>query len=124
MIYLDTHVAVWLYAGDISRLSQNAKKAVNEHSLIISPMVSLEMTYLHEIGRLNTDMPVIAAYLKEAVGLEICSIPFGKVVDYAIKQTWTRDPFDRLIVAQAAVTKSGLITKDEMIRKHYKYSVW
>jgi len=124
MIYLDTHTVVWLYAGDISKLSQKAKEAVNEHSLIISPMVSLEMTYLHEIGRLNTDMPKIVSYLKETVGLEICSIPFGQVIDCAVKQTWTRDPFDRVIVGHAAVTKSGLITKDEMIRKHYEYSVW
>jgi PIN domain nuclease of toxin-antitoxin system len=37
---------------------------------------------------------------------------------------WTRDPFDRIIVAQATLKHSPLITKDETLRKHYKHCIW
>lgn len=52
MIYLDTHVVIWLYIGDSTRFSETAKKAIEEHDLLISPLVTLELTYLYEIGRL------------------------------------------------------------------------
>lgn len=52
VIRLDTHAIVWLYAGDIERLSPTAVEVIETHALVISPMVQLELTYLHEIGRL------------------------------------------------------------------------
>jgi len=38
--------------------------------------------------------------------------------------SWTRDPFDRVITAQAATDGSSLITKDEIILHHYENAVW
>ena len=37
---------------------------------------------------------------------------------------WVRDPFDRLIVAQAIANEAPLVTKDEKIRRHYRRAVW
>lgn len=58
MIYLDTHVIVWLYLGNLSKFSDPAKVAINTQEIAISPIVSLELTYLHEIGRLRTNATV------------------------------------------------------------------
>jgi len=41
-----------------------------------------------------------------------------------VSSEWTRDPFDRLIVAHAAANDARLLTKDEKIRRHYKRAVW
>ena len=38
--------------------------------------------------------------------------------------TWTRDPFDRIIVAQAKIRNSALVTRDREIRLHYSKAVW
>jgi PIN domain nuclease of toxin-antitoxin system len=46
------------------------------------------------------------------------------VIDAAVQMKWTRDPFDRLITAQAAVYKNILLTKDETIRKNYLKALW
>lgn len=43
---------------------------------------------------------------------------------HALKESWTRDPFDRLIVANAKAAGAPLITKDERIRKHYRRAIW
>ena len=53
MIYLDTHLVVWLYAGLTSKLSDRAKHFINEHEIYISPMMRLELQYLYEIGRIT-----------------------------------------------------------------------
>ena len=42
----------------------------------------------------------------------------------AIEQTWTRDPFDRIIVAQSKLADAPLLTKDNTIRKQYKKAFW
>jgi PIN domain nuclease of toxin-antitoxin system len=52
VIYLDTHVVAWLYAGELGRLSQFASERIEAEDVLISPMVVLELTYLHEIERL------------------------------------------------------------------------
>lgn len=124
VIYLDTHVVAWLYAGLIERLSQKATKLINESDLHISPMVELELQYLYETGKTNQPGHRITAELAQKIGLRFCVKPFPEVIASALKQDWTRDPFDRIIVGQAALNGSTLLTKDESIQKHYPGALW
>ncbi|MEX1126083.1 MAG: PIN domain-containing protein, partial [Acidimicrobiia bacterium] len=56
MILLDTHVAVWLAAGEISRLSETALRAIEEASTVaLSPITLLEVAYLVEAKRLTSE---------------------------------------------------------------------
>jgi PIN domain nuclease of toxin-antitoxin system len=57
----------------------------------------------------------------DCVGRELT---FAAVVENALQQKWIRDPFDRLIVAQASTNEAPLVTKDEKIRRHYRRAVW
>jgi PIN domain nuclease of toxin-antitoxin system len=53
-LYLDTHILVWLYQDGAARLTPQGVRAVEAaEQLLISPMVELELTYLHEIARIN-----------------------------------------------------------------------
>lgn len=125
LIYLDTHVVAWLYAGETDGLTANAAKRINlEDDLRISPAVILELQYLKEIGRLTAGGNAVVRSLGAQVGLQVCDLPFDAVVESALDQHWTRDPFDRLIVAQAAVARAPLLTKDRSIRRHYRQAVW
>lgn len=124
MIYLDTHVVAWLYVGDLSVFSSDAQKAMSASPLLVSPIVRLELTYLYEIGRLKTQANVMLDYLLERIGLTVCNLPFERVIAAAVNQTWTRDPFDRIIVGQAAAQMSELVTKDRNIRDHYAQTIW
>jgi len=87
-------------------------------------MVVLELALLHEIGRLAGPPDVALAYLADTIGLSICELPFSSVVRAAAGLAWTRDPFDRLIVAHAAVRGSTLITIDQRIRASYPHAMW
>jgi len=87
-------------------------------------MVRLELRYLYEIGRLSEPPAPALDELRARLGLVECRAPFPAVVLEAEKQDWTRDSFDRLIVAQAAMHRAYLVTKDETIHAHYPYARW
>lgn len=124
LIYLDTHVAAWLYAGALDSISARASALLRENALRIAPMVRLELQYLYEIERVTRPAPEVVLSLQRAIGFEICDHPFDLVVEHAERLDWTRDPFDRLIVAQASIGQDRLLTKDETIRDHYAHAVW
>ena len=124
MIYLDTHVVVWLYAGVIERFPAKVQEVLEGDDLVISPIVLMEMQYLRETNRITEDAQVIRTRLGQAIGLTVRDVAFQRVVEEAVLHNWTRDPFDRLIVAQAAIENERLLTKDRTIRKHFAAAFW
>ncbi len=124
MVYLDTHVVAWLFAGRIDLFPNYVQKLISEEELLISPIVKLELQYLFEIGRVLKKSKFVVSDLENRIGLNTCEHAFNNVIEIAIKQSWTRDPFDRIIVAQASMLSTKLITKDDTIRENYKSAVW
>lgn len=124
MIHLDTHVVVWLYANELSRFSRLGLERIEANELFISPIVTLELEYLYETGKVLCKPRVICASLEQTVGLRSCDDSFAAVVRTSLDQTWTRDPFDRIIVAQAKLADAPLLTKDSAIIRHYRQAFW
>ena len=123
-IYLDTHVVVWLFSGEIEKLSDKAIKIIEESELLISPMVTLELEFLYEIGRLNYKSKDILSSLSQSIDLKVCNLPFANIALEATKNNWTRDPFDRLIVANATCNNSILLSRDRKILDNYSMAIW
>ena len=123
-IYLDTHVVVWLFSGETDKISNKALELIEECELLISPMVVLELEFLHEIGRLNYTHNEILSSLSESIDLKVCNFSFATVAKESTKHNWTRDPFDRLIVANAICNNSLLLTRDRKIRDNYAEATW
>ena len=124
MIHLDTHVVVWLYAGDLRRFSPAARRRLDREELRISPMVALEVQYLHEVGRISENANAVLSDLGRKLGLAQAEGDFSGVAAAAMDLGWTRDPFDRLIVAHAALSGAALLSKDRTIRRKYRHAVW
>jgi PIN domain nuclease of toxin-antitoxin system len=124
MTYLDTHAAVWLYAGDLDQFPARILEQVETAALVISPSVLLEIRLLQEIGRIEVGPDDVLAALQRDLSLTVCQIPFHDVVRAAFNESWTRDPFDRLIVAQAKAGAGKLISKDRRIRSAYELAIW
>ena len=124
MIYLDTHVVVWLYSGETDLFSSTASRLIEDNELLISPMVLLELQYLMEIKRIIVEPAIIFDNLAETVGLQKCRSSFGRVIAESMGITWTKDPFDRIITATAAMHNAILLTKDEQIRQEYSRALW
>jgi PIN domain nuclease of toxin-antitoxin system len=122
---LDTHVVAWLYDGLVEKLSTSARQAIEQSTLLCSPMVELELQYLHEIGRLAVPAETLLEALQEDIGLRSTETPLPAIIAIAKTLTWTRDVFDRLIVATTmAIQEAQLLTKDTRIRQHSAVAFW
>ena len=124
LIYLDTHVVIWLYDALTDRLSKAAAEAIEDNDLVISRMVELELQFLHEIDRIRVKPAEIIRHLSTQIGLRLSDVSLERIVREAMGIGWTRDVFDRLIAAESAATNLALITKDRTIRAHHKLSIW
>jgi PIN domain nuclease of toxin-antitoxin system len=122
--YVDTHVLVWIGRGETDKISAAAQRALDDYDLLVSPAAVLEFEFLHEIGRLRASAEKMIALLESEIAIRVCDLPFRDVVNQTLKERWTRDPFDRLIVANAKAAGAPLVTKDERIRKHYPRAIW
>lgn len=123
--YLDTNILAILHSGNHDKLGRTCIKYFKKNfTFYFSPIVKLELHYLFEIHRIRFSAIQIISDLQEIIDLRECDTPFITVVHEAIKHSWTRDPFDRIIVAQASLQKSILLTRDKLILQNYKYAMW
>ena len=124
MIYLDTHVVAWLYAGREDLFPELVRSLIEANDLRISPMVGLELHYLYEIERLADPAGLVLDRLATEIQLQVCDLAFPRVAAQARAETWTRDPFDRIVVGQARLNEAPLVTKDRAILKAYDAAIW
>lgn len=124
-VFLDTHAAVFVHSGDPGLLSAPALHMLNAAStLLISPVVVLEMQYLFEVGRIKYTGEQIAGFLHDQLNIQVDEDGLAPAVREAVACTWTRDPFDRIIASHAASRGAFLVTRDETIRDNYPDAVW
>ena len=124
MIYLDTHVVVWLYVGLSEKFRKQTKELINENEIYISTIVRLELQYLYEIQRLTDESNTIVSDLSNRIGLKVCDKNFNTIIAQSLEITWTRDPFDRIITANATLNNNILVTKDQNILDNYTNAKW
>jgi PIN domain nuclease of toxin-antitoxin system len=62
--------------------------------------------------------------LSRQIGLRVSTGDLDAVVNQAMTIYWTRDPFDRMIVAHAGLDNSPLLTSDERVLAHYEWARW
>ena len=120
--FLDTHVAVMLWNGD--PLGRQAVNLLERSAIFVSPVVNLELAFLKEIGRLNVSPEEILGALSSEFGVAHSDDPLQAVVANAIGLSWTRDPFDRLLVATAILHKSPFVTRDQQILESFEAALW
>lgn len=123
MIFLDTNAVIYLYEGHRD-FSERVQKLIDDNDCFISPVVKLELQYLHEVGRGHKKAQTIIETLSHEIGLETHDCSLEKLINTALEISWTRDPFDRLITAHAKALNKFLVTSDKTIQKHYSKALW
>lgn len=124
MIQLDTHVVAWLYAGALERIPAGAQALLEAEALAVSPVVGLELQYLHEVQRIRQPAEAVLVDLDHRLGLATVEASLAAVARQARALSWTRDPFDRLIAAHAVASDTPLLTADTTIRANLELAVW
>jgi PIN domain nuclease of toxin-antitoxin system len=109
MILLDTNALIWLEQDHPrSRPLSGAKR------LYISPASLLELRFLEEAGRIQLRNATLAELVQHDLWL-LDDPPSAAWFEHAWEISWTRDPFDRLIVAHARMRRWKLATGDSRV---------
>lgn len=119
-LLLDTHLLLWA-AGAPERLSPSARLLLEdpEHLLIFSAASLWEITIKHGLGR--ADFQVNARMLRRSLldnGYDELAICSAHAVAVDSLPSIHKDPFDRLLVAQATVEGILLLTADTVVAEY------
>lgn len=126
-ILLDTHVWLWLN-GDPERLSEEARQALVDpgNELFLSAASTWEIAIKHAAGRLELPAPptqYIPIRLAEN-NVRPLPIQHGHTLAAADLPLHHRDPFDRMLAAQARQEDLVLATGDERLRVYDAPILW
>lgn len=122
--FLDTHAAVFLWEGRAEAFGAGSRELLEQAALFVSPMVRLELQFLKEVGKLKVDPDQILGSLASDAGVVATEDSLDALVPLAMPLSWTRDPFDRLLVATALLHRAPLVTRDARIRENFPGAVW
>jgi PIN domain nuclease of toxin-antitoxin system len=107
VILLDTNALIWL-----DQHHRRAKPLSRAGRLYISPACLLELQFLHEVGRIRLSRHGVEAFAEDdrwTLDDPSSASWFLRAADLV----WTRDPFDRLLVAHAQLRGWRLATGDD-----------
>ena len=112
---LDTHVMLWALT-EPTRLGRTARDVIENRSsrLIVSAVSAWEITTKHRLGKLPQADVLLGAYAKHLD--RFGAIRLSVTEDHALlagRLDWNhRDPFDRMLAAQAMIESLVIITGD------------
>ena len=117
---LDTHTFLWAVRGS-KKLSDTAVKIIEDTNvkIFVSAVSAYEIMNKHRIGKLTEFDDIVENYFDFMKKLAVDSLPISdQHAHFAGKFEWVhRDPFDRLLAAQAATDNLTLITNDPVFEE-------
>ena len=125
MCLIDTHVLIW-FMFDESELSDTALETIkNDDSVYVSIASLWEIAIKQNLGKIDLECSIqeLAEKCDEA-GIEILNIKPGHLEKIKDLPDIHRDPFDRLLIAQAMSENLRFVTKDSKIPGYNIEIVW
>jgi PIN domain nuclease of toxin-antitoxin system len=126
MYLLDTHALLWYLEGNRLLDSNTVNIIENTENRICVSIVSFwELAIKLSIGKITLNNTLAAAIEQvRQLGLEIIHIETPHILQVETLPMHHRDPFDRLIIAQAMVEKLILISRDAHFSKYPVQTLW
>ncbi|HSM50461.1 MAG TPA: type II toxin-antitoxin system VapC family toxin [Thermoanaerobaculia bacterium] len=126
-LLLDTHVFLWWIAGG-EELSRRARAAIADpaHECRLSLASVWEMAIKASLGKLRLPAPVARFVPEQLAANGFLALPIALAHAARVEQlAWHhRDPFDRLLAAQALEEDLALVTADPLFRRYGVRRVW
>lgn len=124
---LDAHTFIWWNINS-ARLSTTAFNLLQDQTniLLLSLATVWEMQIKVQLGKLTLPAPLtdVIAKQRQANQIELLSITLAHIYELQNLPDHHRDPFDRLLVAQATIEKIPVISTDAQIAKYPVKVIW
>ena len=118
----DSHALLW-WAQDSERLSKRARGMLNDdgNQMLFSAVATWEIYVKHAIGKLQHlgDFDLI-----EETSPTLLPITHAHALAAAALPNHHRDPFDRLLIAQAQIEDAVILTADRAFAAYDVRTVW
>jgi len=121
---LDTSTILWAL-GSPERLSHAARSLVDSGENVVSVASYWEVVVKSQKGLLT--IPDLATWWRRAIELlaaRVLPIRASHVTALAALPTLHKDPFDRILIAQAVAEGLSLVTNDEPLRAYPVRTIW
>lgn len=126
-ILLDTHAYLWFIGGN-ERLSNVARSAIEDagNLKLISVASLWEITIKHSLGKLQlkTDLRKVVSEHISDNGFDLLSVETAHLLALSTLPMHHRDPFDRLLIAQALSGKLTICSADKAFSNYDVELVW
>lgn len=123
-LLVDTNVVVWLLLGDRPRVSETARLALEDerNRVAVSAATVWEIAVKRSVGKLTIE----DGWSRALARLGFDALPVTSIHAEAVEYLpWHhRDPFDRLLVAQASTEGLHLVTSDARLAAYGVELVW
>ncbi len=126
-ILIDTHVFIW-WDSEPGKLSKRAFELCvdPDNTLILSTASLWEIQIKSQLGKIQLDKPLEEIVHEQKVANNLQTLPIADRHVYEIGNLPLihKDPFDRIIVAQAKSEGFKLITHDNKLREYRIHIEW
>ena len=116
-LLLDTHIFIW-WVSDPSKLSQQALALCEDctNSVIVSVASIWEIQIKQQLGKLTLNLPLqqLIANQQQTNDVVVLPIELEHVLALQSLPAHHKDPFDRMLVAQAIVEQAILLSADSV----------
>lgn len=125
-VLLDTHVLIWWLEGS-AKLSKRASALLSNpgNTILVSAATGWELAIKLNLGKIDVSFPV--ADMSRELGQEgFAELPIGMddAVRAGLLPLHHRDPFDRLLVAQAQVLNLPILSADKLLDHYGIQRLW
>lgn len=112
-LLLDTHIALWAITGDANLGEEFLERLRHDPDIFLSPISLWEITIKQAIGKLAG--PDDLAERVRDMGFRELPVTHAHAIAAGRLPPHHRDPFDRMLVAQATMEGLTLVSRDESI---------
>ena len=122
---IDTHTLLWFTMGN-PRISDNLRLQIENNDNLLSIASVWEMAIKHSIGKLNLDMSFDDFVEQQIIGngITLKEIKQQHISVIAQLPLHHRDPFDRMLIAQAMVENMPIISADTIFDAYPIQRLW
>ena len=126
-LLLDTHTFIW-WDSEPQRLSQQVLNICQDpENVLLASVASLwEMQIKLQLGKLELNKPLaeLVSGQQEINKIDILDVKLEHVLALAKLPSHHKDPFDRLLIAQADIEEAILVSKDQIFTEYEVKVVW